>query len=86
MEDAVALSIVLPAGTPVKSIPERLKLYEQIRRARANSIQEFSRLAGKDWGDGKPAVDMMKYTVFNFGYDEIDHSTKVFSDWQRAKK
>lgn len=86
MEDAATLSVVLPAGTPVESIPERLKLYEQIRQTRANSIQEFSRLAGKDWVNGKPAIDMMSYTIYNFGHDEIDNSTKVFNDWKRAKK
>ena len=48
MEDAAALSVVLPADTPKEAIPERLKLYEQIRYVRANRIQEYSRLAGKD--------------------------------------
>ncbi|KAJ4347346.1 uncharacterized protein N0V89_011287 [Didymosphaeria variabile] len=48
IEDAAALSVVLPLGTKPDEIAERLKLYEEIRMERANKIQEFSRLAGKD--------------------------------------
>jgi hypothetical protein len=40
-------------------VPELLELYETIRRTRAHAIQEFSRLAGYDWVDGKPVVDSM---------------------------
>lgn len=57
IEDAATLSIVLPRGTPPEEVPERLKLYEEIRYKRAHSIQEFSRQAGKDWTDGKAQVD-----------------------------
>lgn len=85
MEDAVALSGVLPLGTTPADIPERLKLYEKIRYTRANAIQEFSRLAGKDWIGGKPQVDMMKYTVYNFGHDEYDNTTKIFNEHIRSK-
>lgn len=59
MEDAVTLSVVLPAGTDPAEVPERLKLYETIRYKRANAIQEYSRQAGKDCVDGKPQIDSM---------------------------
>lgn len=59
MEDAATLAVVLPAGTLPEEVSERLKLYEKIRYQRANTIQEFSRQAGKDWIDGKPQIDSM---------------------------
>lgn len=57
MEDAAALSVVLPKGTAPEDVPERLKLYEKIRYERAHKIQDYSRQAGKDWIDGKPQID-----------------------------
>jgi hypothetical protein len=48
---------VLPSGTPPEEVHDRLKLYESIRYGRAHTIQEYSRLAGQDWVDGKPVVD-----------------------------
>jgi 2-polyprenyl-6-methoxyphenol hydroxylase-like FAD-dependent oxidoreductase len=57
MEDAATLAVVLPSGTSPEEVPERLKLYEEIRYKRANTIQEFSRQAGKDYIDGKPQID-----------------------------
>ncbi|KAE8453258.1 hypothetical protein EG329_011325 [Mollisiaceae sp. DMI_Dod_QoI] len=85
MEDSMALSVVLPLGTTPEEIPERLQLYQKIRYDRANNIQEFSRQAGKDVMDGKPAFDMMKYTAYNFGFDEFDNSTNIFKKWRRNK-
>lgn len=63
IEDAAALAVVFPAGTLPEEVAERLKLYEGIRYKRANAIQEFSLQAGLDWIDGKPQVDIQKYTI-----------------------
>ena len=52
MEDAAALSVVLEKDTTSKEIPARLKLFESIRYERANKIQEYSRLAGRDLQKG----------------------------------
>ena len=57
IEDAAALTTVLPRGTKPTDISERLKLYEAIRYERAHTIQNYSRLAGSDWIDGKPQVE-----------------------------
>ncbi|ROV97543.1 hypothetical protein VSDG_04639 [Cytospora chrysosperma] len=86
IEDAAALSVVLPKGTSPDAVPERLKLYEKIRYRRAHQIQEFSREAGKDWVGGKPQIDMMSYTANNFGHDEIDNSNNVFKRWKWSQK
>jgi 2-polyprenyl-6-methoxyphenol hydroxylase-like FAD-dependent oxidoreductase len=48
IEDAAALAVVLPMGTKPEEVAERLKLYQDIRMERANRIQEYSRLAGRD--------------------------------------
>ena len=57
IEDAAALGTVLPRGTHPSDVPERLKLYENIRYERAHMIQEYSRQAGRDWIDGKPQIN-----------------------------
>ncbi|KAF3762364.1 hypothetical protein M406DRAFT_46178 [Cryphonectria parasitica EP155] len=86
IEDAASLSIVLPRGTPPDEIPQRLKLYEEIRYTRAHTIQQYSRDAGTDWVDGKPQTDMMAYTAYNFGHDEIDHSKNIYKRWKWSQK
>ena len=48
IEDAASLAVVLGRGTPKEDIPERLKLYEKCRYERANKIQQYTRLAGRD--------------------------------------
>ncbi len=63
IEDAAALSVVLAKGTAPDEVPERLKLYEEIRARRAHEIQEYSRLAGMDWVAGKPLVDSKSTTL-----------------------
>ncbi|KAF7529416.1 hypothetical protein G7054_g9855 [Neopestalotiopsis clavispora] len=86
MEDAAALATVLPAGTAPDQVPERLKLYEKIRYERGHAIQEYSRQAGRDWIGGKPQVNMMEYTAYNFGHDENDNSANIFKRWLWSQK
>ncbi|KAH6648283.1 hypothetical protein BKA67DRAFT_593957 [Truncatella angustata] len=86
MEDAAALATVLPAGTAPSHVAERLKLYEKIRYDRGHAIQEYSRQAGRDWIGGKPQIDMMSYTAYNFGHDEIDNSANIFKRWLWSQK
>ncbi|KAJ2907051.1 hypothetical protein MKZ38_008619 [Zalerion maritima] len=86
MEDAAALGVVLPKGTAPSAVAERLKVYEEIRYERAHTIQEYSRLAGKDLVDDKQQFDMMAYTNHNFGHDEVDYATQVFKKWRLAQK
>lgn len=51
IEDAASLAVMLPRDTPKAEIPERLKLYQKCRYERANTIQDMTRLAGRDAGD-----------------------------------
>jgi len=48
IEDAAALSTVLPLGTKRDEVEERLVLYDDIRHERATKIQQYSRLIGSD--------------------------------------
>lgn len=48
IEDAISLATMFPLGTPSSAVPERLQLYEHCRYERANSVQEKTRLVGKD--------------------------------------
>ncbi|KAL1616988.1 hypothetical protein SLS56_011176 [Neofusicoccum ribis] len=48
VEDGCALGVVLPAGTTSQDIPQRLRLYQQCRKDRADWIQETTRVRGRD--------------------------------------
>ncbi|KAL1608342.1 hypothetical protein SLS60_003283 [Paraconiothyrium brasiliense] len=85
IEDAASLACVLPLGTPLCEIPERLKLYEQCRYKRASQIQEYSRIAGQDLGAGPP-LDTSRYTDENFGHDEWHHTSQKLREWQWSQK
>ncbi|KAE8152748.1 hypothetical protein BDV25DRAFT_127732 [Aspergillus avenaceus] len=80
IEDAISLAVVLSPGTPVTEVPERLKLYNDIRHERATRVQTFSRLIGEDRRDDKP-LDIYSFTNFNFGHDEWDNSTQRLREW-----
>ncbi|KAL1894197.1 hypothetical protein Sste5346_005983 [Sporothrix stenoceras] len=86
MEDAASLAVVLPNDTQPAEISERLQLYEKFRYTRANRIQEYSRLAGRDIGQDDADFDMMEYTMYNFGHDEWDHSMQLYRKWDWARK
>ncbi|PWO22601.1 FabG, Dehydrogenase [Pyrenophora tritici-repentis] len=81
IQDAASLAVMLPPSTPLSTIPARLKLYEKCRFKRASTIQEFSRLSGRDLGSGPP-VDAKAMTNYNFGHDEWDYSTQMLREWE----
>ena len=76
---------MLPANTSLSTIPSRLKLYEKCRFERASTIQEYSRVAGKDLGSGPP-VDAHRFTAYNFGHDEWDYSSQMLRKWEWENK
>ncbi|KAL3472366.1 hypothetical protein BJX99DRAFT_272971 [Aspergillus californicus] len=80
IEDAVSLAVVLSRGLSVGEVPERLKLYHDIRHDRATRIQTFSRMIGEDRTEDKH-LDMFGFTNFNFGHDEWDNSTQRLREW-----
>ena len=64
IKDAASLACLFPSGTPATEVPERLKLYDSIRRERAHFIQNETRKNGKE-ATGKsrallPCCDIMR--------------------------
>lgn len=87
MEDAVALGVVLESGVKSGEVPARLKLFDEIRRGRADRIQDYSRRAGADAVE--PAVaakTMQEFTNYNFGHDEFDNATQKLREWKWYSK
>ncbi|KAK7899774.1 hypothetical protein LTR67_003519 [Exophiala xenobiotica] len=84
IEDAAALSVVLERGLSSTEVPARLKLWESIRYERANRIQQYSRIAGRDMKSDEK-VNMIEYTNYNFGHDEFDNSIQRLREYKWAK-
>ncbi|KAF5006425.1 hypothetical protein FDECE_7185 [Fusarium decemcellulare] len=83
IEDAASLIALLPQGTKVDDISERLSLYEKLRDARAHKVQEFTRLAGQDLNDGNRGdfnTAVMEFMSYNFGHDEWHNSTRALKE------
>ena len=87
IEDAVALGIVLERGVKREQIVDRLQLYQQIRKERADKLQHFTRLSGEDLKPGETAsVDYQAITAYNFGFDEFDNSTQRLREWKWSRQ
>lgn len=56
IEDACALGVVLPLGTPPEDVPQRLELWQRLRKDRAYKIVENTRHRSRraDGSDGPP--------------------------------
>ncbi|KAL3462042.1 hypothetical protein BJX64DRAFT_277459 [Aspergillus heterothallicus] len=80
IEDAISLAVVLSKDTPVHEVPDRLRLYHDIRHERATRIQGFSRLIGQDRTEDQQ-LDMVGFSNYNFGHDEFDNSTQKLREW-----
>ncbi|KAL6242860.1 hypothetical protein RBB50_009960 [Rhinocladiella similis] len=86
IEDAITLGVVLEKGLKPSAVPERLKLYQRIRKERADKIQQYTRLAGRDLAPGeKEALNMMAFVQYNFGHDEYDFSRQKLREWKWAQ-
>ncbi|GAA5945984.1 hypothetical protein JCM3775_003607 [Rhodotorula graminis] len=69
IEDAEALKVVLPLGTLATSVPERLKIAQEIRYERATLIQGYSRSKALGPRPGEEIVNAQEYAHYNFGYN-----------------
>ncbi|KFA70907.1 hypothetical protein S40288_10148, partial [Stachybotrys chartarum IBT 40288] len=80
IEDAASLSALLRRGTRKEDIPDRLALYESIRRDRAHKVQEYTRIAGTDLNDeNRENFNIMEFMNYNFGHDEWHNSTHALN-------
>ncbi|KAL1865425.1 hypothetical protein VTK73DRAFT_5255 [Phialemonium thermophilum] len=86
IEDAICLSVLLERGTPKSELPERLALYERIRRDRAHSIQESTRITGANLDDERRKdFNLINFNNFNFDHDEWDNSSHALDRWRWAR-
>ncbi|PIA91498.1 hypothetical protein CB0940_10034 [Cercospora beticola] len=82
IEDAAAIAVVLPLGTALEEVEERLKLYETCRYERAHWVREYAHMAeGHRGGDEA----MHEFTNYHLCHDEFDSATKKFDEWKWAK-
>ncbi|KAK5954676.1 hypothetical protein OHC33_004400 [Knufia fluminis] len=87
IEDAVALGVVLEEGITAVEVPDRLKLYQDIRKERAEKIQLYSRIVGQDNISPKEAATiMLEFTNYNYGHDEFDNAAQRLREWKWAQR
>ncbi|THX36135.1 FAD/NAD(P)-binding domain-containing protein [Aureobasidium pullulans] len=72
IEDAISVAVLLPLGTTIQQIPERLRLYEKCRKERNELVLMYTRMNGRDEGDdsvrrmtAKDLVDCMTMCVMH---------------------
>jgi hypothetical protein len=86
IEDAAALGALLPLGTTVSELPERLKLYTECRYQRATTIQNYSRDSGFQVKGGthgqKELMAPEQFAGYNFDHDAYDHAFGVLKRYQ----
>lgn len=74
IKDAASLAVMLPRGISREEVPSRLKLYEQCRKPRAEQIQEFSRIRGRDasgmHGPPPTGADLQRLAIYCVAHDE----------------
>ena len=77
IEDAASLGVVLERGITREEVPARLALYEKIRCERANRIQEYTRIAGRDVQHDKK----LNSKFCSAGYfHKINHGSRLTND------
>lgn len=86
IEDAVALAVVLEGDTKPSEVNARLRLYESIRKERAEKIQYYSRVAGDDIVSPQEAARiMLDFVNYNYGHDEYHNASQRLRDWKWAQ-
>ncbi|WPG97919.1 fad-dependent monooxygenase ops4 [Acrodontium crateriforme] len=83
IEDAICIAAVLPLGTSASDVPERLKLYQDIRQERANFIQYASRVNGSDEKPKDFDFFTALYAAHNF--DEAENSKQKLQQWLQSR-
>jgi len=72
LEDAAALSILLPKDTPVPAINSRLRLFEEIRRPRCEALQLNSYAMAEDSPFVKGHTKTEKHFALALTYDVVE--------------
>lgn len=60
IEDACALGVVIPLGTPAEEVPRRLELWQRIRKDRACKVVEDTRRRGSEVDESHTSPETSK--------------------------
>lgn len=95
IEDAASLAALLLPGISLSIIPERLQIYEECRKERAEKLHGLSRAVGRDTdenrekeslegGNEKARSDIERYI---YVHDEYDHTTQKLREhlWRQKE-
>ena len=74
IEDALTLSTLLPSGVETKDIPNRLQLYENIRRPRVATVRDTSRDIARGLDDRQR---LREYFQFLTSHDAVKHAQET---------
>ena len=95
IEDAASLAALLLPGIRLSKIPERLQIYEECRKERAEMLHGLSRATGQDITEenikkGKTAEedkDMIDVGRLVYTHNEYDHTTQKLREylWQKEQ-
>ncbi|KAL4982435.1 hypothetical protein BDW68DRAFT_192150 [Aspergillus falconensis] len=84
IEDAVSLAVLLPIGTTVDDIPQRLKLYESTRRPRVELTLHYTALNARNENqectDPETAAEMAKIMGQIGAHNEVTNSTALLQE------
>lgn len=98
MEDAVSLAALLLPGISLSMVPERLQIYEECRKERAEKLHGLSRAMGRDITVGisekekieqetekaeKAKIDLERLV---YAHDEYDHTSQKLREYLWRKE
>ncbi|GAM87653.1 hypothetical protein ANO11243_056800 [Dothideomycetidae sp. 11243] len=78
IEDAFSLAALFPLGSTSNDVLDRLALYQDCRKERADKIQHMTRVSGMSMKEQMARglrYDPQSFNLYNFDHDEWDHSS-----------
>ena len=76
IEDGTTLSVLLSPTTQIKDIPDRLKLYQEMRRPRVSRVREEARILAKGL---ETPESMRDYMMFLSSHDAVDYAEQMLT-------
>lgn len=101
IEDAASLAALLLPGISLSMIPERLQIYEECRKERAEKLHEISRSIGRDMTVGISEIEKIEKIEKTeketekakinmerlvYAHDEYDHTTQKLREYLWRKE
>lgn len=89
IEDACALGVVIPPGTPAEEVPQRLELWQQIRKDRACKVVEDTRRRGSEVDESHTSPETMARfhaaIQYCINHDAWKHAEEQLKVWMKQK-